>query len=191
MILTGVPLKRYGVMNESLYFLAISPPQEIQDEITRLKHLMAEKFGSRHALKSPPHITLHMPFRWKQKKIKQLFEVLKKINASAVSFEIELKGFDFFEPRVVFVNVMENVLLSELQQQVAEYCRKDLRLDNANYKNQPFHPHITIGFRDLKTQMFYEASAYFEWQTFSRSFSVKEVDLLQYDGERWNILNLL
>ena len=175
-------------MSESLYFIAVVPPTEIQDEVTKLKHEMAENYGSNHALKSPPHITLHMPFKWKDMRFDELKQVMEKLNNQLKSFEIQLKNFDFFEPRVVFVNVVENDKLNQLQKEVVDTCRKDLKLDNANYKNGLFHPHVTIGFRDLKKSLFYEAKKEFGKRDFSCGFRVEEISLLKHDGVKWTVI---
>jgi 2'-5' RNA ligase len=177
-------------VSESLYFLAIVPPQEIQDRITQLKHEVADKFGSQHALNASPHITLHMPFKWKDKKKDQLMNVLERINEKVTPFEIELKDFGFFEPRVVFVNVVENESLNQLQKFVTSICKKELKLDNANYKDRPFHPHATIAFRDLKKSKFYEAREYFEAQKFDEKFNVMEMHLLKHDEGKWNVIEV-
>ena len=127
-------------MSEALYFIAIVPPEPVQLEITDFKEQMATQFGSRHALNAPPHITLHMPFRLKDRKLDKLFDLMNRLNASLRPFTIELRDFDFFEPRVVFVDVVPNENLDQLQQKVISTCRKELKLDNGNYKNQGYHP---------------------------------------------------
>ncbi len=175
-------------MSEQLYFIAIVPPGDIQNEITALKHIVADRFGSKHALNAPPHITLHMPFKWKEKKVEKLYRTIEEINDEVKPIEVELRGFDFFEPRVVFVNVVENQFLNDLQKLVVERCRKKLKLDNANYRDQSFHPHVTIGFRDLKKRMFYEAKEYFEKQETSFKFQAARVELLKHDGSKWKVL---
>ncbi|WP_420317109.1 2'-5' RNA ligase family protein [Ekhidna sp.] len=177
-------------MSESLYFIAVVPPTEIQEAITKLKHEIVEKYQSSHALKTPPHITLHMPFKWKDKRFEDLVKVIKDLNSDLEPFEVQLQGFDFFEPRVVFVNVVENDKLEKLQKKVVDICRKNLKLDNANYKNLPFHPHITIGFRDLKKRMFYEAKQEFEARTYKSTFKVVQITLLKHDGKKWNVVEL-
>lgn len=174
-------------MSEALYFIAVLPPPKIQNEITGLKHEISEKYESKHALKSPPHITLHMPFKWKEKRYDELADLMRNLNSDLEPFEVQLKGFDFFEPRVVFVDVVENQMLEEVQKNVVNACRKQLKLDNANYKNRPFHPHVTIGFRDLKKRMFYEAKKEFEKREVSFEFPVNEIALLKHDGKKWNI----
>ena len=175
-------------MSEQLYFIAIVPPRDIQNEITELKRLVADRFESKHALNAPPHITLHMPFRWKDKKIEELHQTIHEINDEFKSFEIELNGFDFFEPRVVFVDVVENQSLNELQKSVVEKCRKKLKLDNADYREKPFHPHVTIGFRDLRKRMFYQAKEYFEGEKLSYKFQAVRIELLRHDGKKWEIM---
>lgn len=175
-------------MSESLYFIAIVPPIEIQDEITKLKHEVAERYESKHALCSPPHITLHMPFKWKEKRFDELAGLIKNLNGDLEPFEVQLRGFDFFEPRVVFMDVVKNETLNLLQHDVVEACRKQLKLDNANFKNRAFHPHVTIGFRDLKKRMFYEAKKEFEKREVSCEFQAKEITLLKHDGKKWNVV---
>lgn len=175
-------------MSESLYFIAVVPPTEIQEEITKLKQEVAEKYESRHALKSPPHITLHMPFKWKDMRYEELVAVMEKLSNDFEPFEVQLKDFDFFEPRVVFVDVVENEKLNQLQKEVVDVFRKQLKLDNANYKNRPFYPHVTIAFRDLKKRMFYEAKKEFEKNEFNFKFRVEKISLLKHDGTKWNAI---
>lgn len=174
-------------MNQ-LYFIAIMPPAEIRDRITQLKKEFSEKYSSKQALKSPPHITLHMPFRWKDKKVDQLHTFVKNINKRLEPFEVALKGFDFFEPRVVFVNVLPNDALRRLQSEIVQQARKELLLDNANYKDRPFHPHMTIAFRDLKKPMFYAAQAHYSEKEINHVFWVEKIELLKHDGERWQAM---
>ncbi len=172
---------------EPLYFIAIIPPEDTQTKISRLKQEVAEKFGSKHALNAPSHITIHMPFRLKDKKIGKLKGVMDQINGNMEPFEVELKDFGFFEPRVVFVNVLENRKLELLQKEVVNLCRKELNLDNANYRNQPFHPHITIAFRDLKKPNFYQAREYYINKKHDSTFTVEQVSLLKHDGKKWQV----
>jgi len=174
-------------VNESRYFIAIIPPPNVLKEITDLKHEVAERFKSKMALKSPGHITMHMPFRWKDKKKEELMEMMARLNEEFITFCVELNGFGFFEPRVVYVNVEENESLRQLQKSVVQHCRSDLKILNSNYKDQVFRPHITIAFRDLKKPMFYEARAYFVTRKFTTKFHVDHVSLLKHDGTKWQV----
>ncbi len=171
----------------SLYFIAVLPHETLADKITLLKHHCKEHFGSGHALNSPPHITLHMPFKWNEKKRPALDTCLSQVAAESQKFQVQLLGFDFFEPRVVFVDVVENQDLKELQKRLSIQMRLDLNLFNADYKDRPFHPHVTIAFRDLKKPRFYEAKTYFSQQQFAEAFEVRDIVLLKHHGKNWEV----
>ena len=55
---------------QKLYFIAIVPPSPIYDEALEQKEYFKAKYNSKASLNSPPHITLHMPFRWSEKEEK-------------------------------------------------------------------------------------------------------------------------
>ena len=52
--------------DKNLFFIALIPPEPIKSEVMAFKKEMEEKFDSKAALRSPPHITLHMPFQWRE-----------------------------------------------------------------------------------------------------------------------------
>ena len=112
------------------------------------------------------------------------------MNDQLTPFTIELKNFDFFEPRVIFVDVISNEELELLQKDVVEKCRKELKFDNANYKDRPSHPHVTIGFRDLKKPKFYEARNEFQFRETDFRFQAVTISLLKHDGAKWNLLDI-
>jgi len=174
-------------VSESLYFIAIVPPPNVLEQITNLKHEVAERFNSKMALKSPGHITMHMPFRWKDKRKEELLEMMSKLNDGLRPFEVELNGFGFFEPRVVYVSVEENESLRQFQKSVVQHCRSELKILNSNYKDKVFRPHVTVAFRDLKKPKFYEAREYFEGREFQAEFMVDKANLLKHDGKMWQV----
>ncbi|MEO9965363.1 MAG: 2'-5' RNA ligase family protein [Reichenbachiella sp.] len=169
----------------SMYFLALIPGGEIKSEIMAFKEEVSQKFNSKGALKSPPHITLHMPFKWRTDREEALVDLLKAFKFEEFPLAIDLDGFDFFEPRVVFVHVVKNEPLQSLHQELTAYVRKSLKIFNSDYKDRGFHPHLTIGFRDLKKPAFFQAKAYYEKQDYRRKFMAKNICLLRHDGQRW------
>jgi 2'-5' RNA ligase len=173
---------------QSQYFLAIVPPPPIYDEALKLKHYFKERYNSKASLNSPPHITLHMPFRWKEEKESELISRIEKFRPSIEPFRLELSNFGSFAPRVIFVDVARNDLLTTLQKELLRFCKKELNLFNADYKDQPFHPHVTLAFRDLKKNMYAEAWAEFQEKEFSASFTVDRFVLLKHNGREWQTL---
>lgn len=172
---------------KNLYFIAIVPPEEIRSEIQQFKENIFSKYGSKASLNSPPHITLHMPFDWKPQKEQMLLDKLQSFSSSIKPCPIKLRNFNCFEPRVIYVDVETNELLTESQNQLYKFCKRELNLFNAQYKELPFHPHITIAFRDLKKPMFYKAWEEYKMKLYAKSFIFGGLTLLKHDGKQWNV----
>lgn len=157
------------------------------EEVSELKNYFKEKYKSKASLNSPPHITLHMPFQWKEKKEDLLIEKLSSFAQSQPVFEISLSNFGCFEPRVIFIDVIKNANLELLQKNLQRFCKREFNLFNANYKEHAFHPHVTLAFRDLKKSEFLKAWEEFREKKFQATFPVTSLILLKHDGSQWQI----
>lgn len=168
-----------------LYFIAIVPPSPVFDYAQDLKNYFRDHYHSKASLNSPPHITLHMPFRWKEKKENELVEALQKFTSGFNPFMLELKNFSCFSPKVIFIDVNKNELLSDLQQKLHRFSKRELNVFNADYKEQPFYPHITLAFRDLKKPAFTTAWEEFKDKKYSAEFLVENITLLKHNSKVW------
>lgn len=173
-------------MKEVLFFIAIVPDAQIQQEVTEFKNYLAEHFGASHALKSPPHITLFPPFKWPQDRVEALLEILHDFATGETRFEIILKNFNAFAPRVIYVDVMRNELLQNLQQKLENQLEKKFELKN-DRGHHGFNPHMTIAHKDLKRWLFAAAWQYFSLQHYARIFEVENITLLRHNGSHWDI----
>ena len=173
------------VKNEQKYFIAIVPPLPLRDEIQSLKARIGAIYHTKGALRSPPHITLHMPFLWDGKKEEKLFRALQTFAQSNDRIAITLDGFACFAPRVVFLSVSENQPLADLQRKLFRHCKVSLNLFNSNYRDRPFHPHVTLAFRDLRKDQFELLWEEVREQSFRRSFEALQITLLKHDGKQW------
>jgi len=171
--------------NHSLYFIALVPEDPLRTEITELKNWMFEHFNSKGALRSPPHITLHMPFKWKSDNEHLLEQSLSQLGANISPFTLNIKHYGCFEPRVIYLNIKESNALTLLKKAVMEVSRKEWKLIPPK-DLRGFHPHITIGFRDLKKPLFYKAWEEVKSKTFEESFEVKTLVLLKHNGKTWD-----
>ena len=171
-------------MSVKKYFIAIVIPEPFHSAIIALKQLVAERYNSKAALRSPAHITLHMPFEWKEEKENILIESLQQFSLKE-DFMIELQNFSCFSPRVIFIDVIKNEKLSILQSNLVNYVKKNLRLFNQADDMRGFHPHVTIAFRDLKKQLFNEAFASLKEQKYEASFAINSFWLLKHTGKEW------
>ena len=172
--------------NKELYFIALVPDEPVLSEVWQLKEEMKRRFETKAALRSPPHITLHMPFKWSATKELLLYNTLEQIGKSHRRFTIELKGYGAFEPRVIYVNVSENIQLAELQNSVIKKAASEWHIYPMR-DSRPFRPHMTIAFRDLKKAKFYEAWQEFEDRNFAQTMSVHKLHLLKHTGKHWEI----
>jgi 2'-5' RNA ligase len=169
------------------YFVAIVPPQPVYDEALTQKLYFKEHYQSKASLNSPPHITLHMPFRWKEDKELALVKKLHDFAIAFRPFKIRLNNYDAFVPRVIFMNVAKSAELEQLYLELKRFCKRELNLFNADYKEQAFHPHLTLAFRDLKKPNFERAWAEFAQRQYQAEFLVSKVTLLKHNGKIWEI----
>ena len=169
----------------SKYFIALVPPEPIYEQAQQWKEYFKIEFNTKAALNSPPHITVHMPFEWKSEKENHLIEKLKVFAHAQESFNLELKNFGSFPPRVIFIHVVENQNLLNLQSALVRFCKTELNLFNANRLDQPYHPHLTVAFRDLKKQVFPKAWEFVKDIPLHANFTCKELILLKHNGRAW------
>lgn len=167
-----------------LFFVAVLPPEEIQQEVTAFKEEAAAQFNSRHALRAPPHITLIPPFRWPSTDLASLTQCLSDFRFVPKSFPLTLRNFDCFAPRVIFVDVEAASLLVQLQEQLTIVVERELGVRHKGPFG--FHPHMTIAFRDLEQRVFPQAWAFFSQKSYQRTFEVQQLTLLVHRPSGWH-----
>lgn len=167
------------------FFLALIPNSPLQEQLMELKHYFSDHYQCKAPLRSPAHITLHMPFSYADKKMEKLKQNLTALASRHDSFDLKLNGFGAFPPRVIYVSVEENQPLRLLQKLLMQ-CMKENGIFNADYKDRGYNPHITIAFRDLKKALFPQAWAAFENRSFDATFKVPSFWLLKHDGKKWH-----
>jgi 2'-5' RNA ligase len=132
-----------------------------------------------------------MPFQWKVEKENLLIEKLKTFAQQFSSFDLQLLNFNCFEPRVIYIDVVKNEKLDYLQKELHRFCKRELNLFNANYKEHAFHAHLTLAFRDLRKQEFRKAWEEFKERKFEENCAVSQITLLKHNGKLWDVLKSL
>ncbi len=171
----------------SRFFIALLPPQDIQDYANQIKQYFADCYASSGALKSPPHITLQPPFEWPDDNLPLLEASLKEFASGQLPVAITLRGFHAFAPRVIYINVVKSQELLTLQADLMTYTESKLGIVDNVSKTRPFAPHVTVAFRDLTKQNFRTAWPEFEKRQLHFEFTAEKLTLLLHDGKRWNI----
>lgn len=159
------------------------PDAGLQTEVTAFKHYCARHFDASHALHTPPHITLVSPFRWQIDRLPALSDALTEFSEKQAAFEIELRDFGCFAPRVLFIDMVKNPNLEALEANLALALEQKTGLKRKS--GHGFHPHMTIAHRDLQERYFREAWTYFSKLEFRRSFQAKALTLLRHAGGKW------
>ncbi len=169
------------------FFIALLPPQEIQDYVNGVKQVFADRYKSRAALKSPPHITLQPPFEWELDNLSTLTRSLTEFALQHEPVPITLSGFGAFVPRVIFVDVVKTPELLAIHSALLAYMETQFSIIDPVSKARSFAPHMTVGFRDLTRQNFRAAWSEFQQQSIHFEFVASNLTLLIHDGKRWNI----
>lgn len=170
--------------DQSKYFLAIIPPEPIQSRVQKIKEYFEQSYGSRGALRSPGHITLHMPFQWKTRKEAELIDILDQ-TTNLQNAKLELNGFGTFKSGSIFIKTEFSQALVDIQKLLVDYTKRRMNLFNSTH-NKGFSPHITVASRDLKKEQFYKAWQEFENKEFVGEFTVDSFWLLKFNGKQWS-----
>ncbi|MDM9631264.1 2'-5' RNA ligase family protein [Robiginitalea aurantiaca] len=168
------------------YFIGLVPNSGIMNSVHALKTEIRDRFGAAHALKSPAHITLQMPFHKLEAEEPRLITCLREFASREMPFHVTLDGFDCFPPRVLFVKIRDHLPLQELQARLKAHLISELGFPSPS-KKRVFHPHMTIATRDLKEADFEQAWSEFNSRNFQDSFNVSSLFLLKHNGKFWDI----
>lgn len=171
----------------ALYYIAATCPDEVNMHIDLFKNYMQQKFGSRAAQKSPAHLTIVPPFKAEEDLQGQLNDFVTTHNIGVVPFDIELKDFGHFSNRVIFVDVVPNPSLNNLEQDVNKQFSETF--PSIIFRTRPeFNPHVTIATRDIPEDRFDEAWAYFEHQQFNIGFTCNGLSLYKLVNGKWEVV---
>ena len=173
-----------------LYLLALLPPKELSEEIHKIRLECAQKFGVQKALRPPVHITLYRPFHVEQDFEGELIRLLQQGTNGIPSFIQDLENFGSFKSQVVFIKALKSPKLMRLQEAIVSVIRQnqlDKQLDKQ--KDQPFHPHITIAYRDIPADLFPAIWGEYKDRQVRFSFKADHFTLLKHENAKWNAVS--
>jgi len=170
-----------------MYFVALVAPEEIDRQILKWKNFFKENYGCTVALKSPAHITLIPPFWMNEGLEKDLIKSIDEFSTAKNKFEITLKDFAAFKPRVIYVDVLKNELLNGLHKSLSDFIYKQNKFP-IKKEDRSFHPHVTLATRDLYKKAFYEAWEIFSVRKYEALWLVKGISLLRHNKKNWDVI---
>jgi 2'-5' RNA ligase len=170
-----------------MYFIALVAPKEINEEVLKWKLFMKERFECTVALRSPAHITLIPPFWMESTRENKLENAITDFSRQKTSFEIYLKNFAAFEPKVIYIDVLVNEPLQKLHSQLQDFFIGSNLFPTVK-EDRPYHPHITIATRDLHKKTFHEAWEIFKEKKYRVSWKANGISLLKHNQKNWDVI---
>ena len=166
--------------------MAVVPSEPVLSEVKLIKQEVLQLFESSRALRSPAHVTLFPPFNADIALLKDVSHHLTLISKQMTPFTIALNGYGCFQPNVIFINPEPSEDLQKLRDTIANTLLEVTQRRTS--ATTPFHPHMTIAFRDLKSAIFTEAWSHYKDRVYSRTFTVNDIALLKLGEDGWSIL---
>ena len=171
----------------NMYYIAIVAPVEIDQQVLKWKNYFKENFGCTVALKSPAHITLIPPYWMKEDLENDLIQLIGEFSKTKNKFEIELKNFGAFKPKVIFVDIVKSELLNAIYKSFSEFILNENKFP-LKKDDRPFHPHITLAARDLYKRAFYEAWEIFSKKKYEASWTINGISFLRHNKKNWDVI---
>ena len=171
----------------NMYFVAIVAPEKINQQVLKWKNLFKERYECSVALKSPAHITIVAPFWINEDLENDLINSIREFSITKIKFEITLRGFSAFKPKVIFVDVVKSEALNNLYQSFADYIASENKFP-IKKDDRPFHPHVTLATRDLYKKAFQEAWEIFSKKKFEALWIVSGISLLRHNKKNWDVI---
>jgi 2'-5' RNA ligase len=175
-----------------LYYIALVLPEPLQSNITAFKTDIHQRFGAKSALKSPAHITLFPPFRWKSTDENALKNVLTEFSLKYFEkkgpLSINLKNFGFFRKSTIFIQPESNENLNLMRAELLNYLSTHINLRDEKDAARPYHPHVTIVNRDISEVDFETIWREYSCKIFTAEFEIEGISLLKKGDFKWEII---
>ncbi len=174
------------------YFIVVIPPVEISTEIIGLQKEIEVKFGSVHAQKAPPHITIIPPFDCELKKLEEFIKNITHFLSNKLTIDIKviLDNIQRFESRTLFVDVAKNEVFEKLCKELKLLFNQQ-KLIKQRIEKHYFAPHITLANKDIKKRDFKLLWEDFKTREYQRNFALDTITVLELNNGNWIIKSYL
>lgn len=169
----------------NLKLIALLPSAEISATVRGEQQYIADEFGPKHALRTPPHITIIPPIQLDGTEEKQLWKIAGAVALESKSFQIKLNGYGTFRQGVVFINMSVPEELTALYKSWRKQLMASMPHVLNKYPDRPYHPHLTLAHRDVTPQQFKEMWKYYADRKYKSTFEVNSFWVLKHVGKGW------
>lgn len=172
-------------MERNLKLIAIIPPEPVFSQVRKEQENIASTWGPKHALRTPPHITIIPPMLLTSGEVGWLYGIASAIAGSQAPFPLHLKDYSSFKPRVIFISPVVNTPLSNLHEIWHQAIMTRMPDVLAKYPDKPYHPHLTLAHKDVTHPQFDSLWKYFSTKSFEAHFEVDRFCILTHTDDGW------
>lgn len=166
-----------------LYYIALLPDDKLSQLCLEYKQQAQNLFQAQAALRSPAHITLIPPFNADEITLNQITPILAHLATQQHELELQLKGWQHFGVRTIYLGFEDDLALSSLKRQ----CHQQISRVTKLRQEAEFIPHISIINRDLAEIDFNSAWKYFSSQSHPVLTKCTQLALLKHTPFGWQI----
>jgi 2'-5' RNA ligase len=175
----------------SEYFLIISLPIHLRDEILRVREEFHERFTTNYRIKGIPSLALAHFLQyenWEEKIVKRLHQLA----SPHAPLYIHLNNFGNFPEQAIHIDIDEQSELHELINDINVKAKELLRINRETKPMIISAPHIGI-IRKLTPELYAQAWPSYKDQVYQRFFFAEEMILLKriYGTKRWETCSRL
>ncbi len=131
---------------------------KIHNYVRKQELSISRMFNTRGGLRQSPHITIKFPFETDN--LESLERYFDELVETVEPFEIEIDGIDYFEPKVIFLNVCPNKNISALHFKVLKDLREQFSIQSHELEGKNVRFHITLAYKDLTEEDFCESKKF-------------------------------
>jgi 2'-5' RNA ligase len=159
------------------YFLIVSLPVAIQEEIIGLRKKFHATFRTIHNIKGRPSLALahFIQYEAVQTKVVDLF---KNIAAFSPPLQISLQNFGSFPTHSIFVKVNEDSGVHKLVKEIRSKAKRNLRVNSETKPMIMLEPHVGI-VRKLTPEIYEQSWSKYCDAVFKAGFRAEEMILLR------------
>lgn len=142
---------------------------------------LCDKFGLCYGLKQSPHITIKAPFDTTN--ISPFVNYFELVAKKTKPFDIELEGFNYFEPNVIFLDVKENKKLKKMHDKIIKEMEEKFSIEPHEFEGDNIKFHVTLAVVDVTKSKFIKAKEYLKKYKPKLKFKAKTIGVFYYLGE--------
>jgi 2'-5' RNA ligase len=173
--------------SKQLKLIAIVLPDPLRSFIINEQKFISENWGCRHALRTPPHITLIPPFHFTLQEINSIITILSEAAKRHHAFRLNVIGFNSFRQGVIFMEPELSQALQDLHMDLNDSMGSYFPQILEKSGDRPFHPHITLAHKDVTREQFKEIRDHYKNKAAPSSVIIEHFNILNHIGKGWAI----